>query len=569
MKRRVFVFAGLLLAATAAQAQMATTVLVHGKVWTENPKQPEVEAVAVAGDRILAVGTTAEMMKLAGPKATVIDAKGARVLPGFNDSHVHFIDGGASLASVQLRETKSEAEFRQRIADFAKTLPKGEWMTEGNWDHERWPDAKLPYHQLIDDVTPDTPVAVSRLDGHMLLANALAMKLAGVDKNTSDVPGGVIERDAQGNPTGIFKDAATALIAKKIPPMSDVQVQRAIVAACRYAAEHGVTSVQNMAGHASGAAAAALAASTLKAYERARREGTLTVRMAWSPPLVEWREQASVGIQAGFGDALLQIGGVKGFADGSLGSRTAWMLAPYADDPSTSGIASAELTKPDEMYADAKGADAAGIQLAIHAIGDRANRTILDFYERIEKENPTWDRRLRIEHAQHLTEQDIPRFAQLHVIASMQPYHAIDDGRWAVKRIGDQRLHMTHPWRTLLDSGATIIFGSDWPVAPMDPLMGIYAAVTRRTLDDKNPNGWGPEQRIKVTEAVHAFTAAPAYAEYREKDKGTLEPGKLADMVVLSDDILHEDPVLIEKTRVEKTILGGRVIYDRTATAAR
>jgi predicted amidohydrolase YtcJ len=549
----------LCLALTALPLQLhaqiyADTVLVHGKIWTENPQQPEAEAVAILGNHIAAVGPSADILKLAGPATKVIELSGKRVVPGFNDAHVHFVSGGTSLASVQLGDVKSEAEFRQRIAGYARSHSKGEWILEGEWDHERWTPALLPTHESIDGITPGNPVFVSRLDGHEALANALAMKLAGVDKNTKDVPGGVIVRDAQGNPTGIFKDAAQGLIEKVIPPQSALQIRTAVEAAEKYAAENGVTSVQDM----------SAAPDTLRVYEQLYKLGELRVRIAGRQPLPLWTRLAGPGIQANFGNDTLAIGGLKGFADGSLGSTTAWLFQPYADAPNTSGIPSDELSRPDEMYAHIRDADRAGLQIAIHAIGDRANNTILNFYERAEKENGlNPDRRFRIEHAQHLLASDIPRFASLHVIASMQPYQCIDDGRWAEKRIGPERLKTTHAYRSLLDAGAVLAFGSDWPVAPMVPLMGIYAAATRRTLDGKNPNGWIPEQKITVAEAVHAYTVAAAFAEGDEKIKGSIAPGKLADLVVISDDIFHIDPIEIEKTKVETTIFDGKVIYQR------
>ncbi len=509
MKIRIRPFILLLvLLPICSYAQIAVdTVLVHGKVWTENPQQPEAEAVAILGNHIAAVGTSAEMLKLAGPATKVIELSGKRVVPGFNDSHVHFIAGGSALAGVQLRDASSHAEFRQRIGDFAKTQPKGTWILEGNWDHENWTPAQIPTHQLIDDVTPENPVMVWRLDHHMVLANALAMKLAGIDKTTKDVPGGVIVRDAEGNPTGIFKDAAVGLIQKVIPPPTPEQLRAAVDAAQRYAAENGVTSVQEM----------TTSPDALRTYQAMFHEGDLRVRMSSHQLLVNWKTLAAPGIQADFGNDTLHVGGLKGFADGSLGSKTAWLFQLYVDAPDTSGIASAELSRPDEMYANIRDADKTGLQIAIHAIGDRANNSILNFYERAEKENGPWtnglDRRFRIEHAQHLLASDIPRFASLHVIASMQPYHCIDDGRWAEKRIGPERLKTTHAYRSLLDAGVVLAFGSDWPVAPMVPLMGIYAAVTRRTLDSKNPEGWIPEQKISVAEAVHAYTVGAAYAE--------------------------------------------------------
>jgi predicted amidohydrolase YtcJ len=547
--------------AVANAQNQADLILTHGKIWTENPKQPEVEAIAIVGNRIVALGDSAAISALAGPHTTVIDLKGRRVVPGFNDAHVHFYMGGEGLTSVQLHDASSPEEFRQKIAAFARTVPKGEWIINGNWDHERWTPANLPTHQLIDDVTPDNPVFVNRSDGHMCLANAPAMKLAGVNQNTKDVPGGVIVRDAQGNPTGIFKDAAKTLIEHVQPHPSMEHILSAIKAAQNYASENGVTSVQDMGVFT--AQGVETMVEVIKGYQILERRGELNVRVSTHIPLPDWKRDASAGIMADFGDEKLQVGALKSFADGSLGSTTAWFFEPYTDAPNTSGIPSAELLHPDEQYAHMRDADLAGLQICVHAIGDRANKTILDFFERLEKENGARDRRLRIEHAQHLRPADIPRFAQLHVIASVQPYHAIDDGRWADKRIGAERVKTTYAFRSLLDSGTVLAFGSDWFVAPMSPLMGIYAASTRRTLDGKHPEGWVPEQKISVAEAVHAYTVGSAYAAMEERVKGSLEPGKLADLAVLSEDIFKLDPIEIQNTKVDLTIFDGKIIFER------
>jgi predicted amidohydrolase YtcJ len=547
--------------AVANAQNQADLILTHGKIWTENPKQPEVEAIAIVGNRIVALGDSAAISALAGPHTTVIDLKGRRVVPGFNDAHVHFYMGGEGLTSVQLHDASSPEEFRQKIAAFARTVPKGEWIINGNWDHERWTPANLPTHQLIDDVTPDNPVFVNRSDGHMCLANAPAMKLAGVNQNTKDVPGGVIVRDAQGNPTGIFKDAAKTLIEHVQPHPSMEHILSAIKAAQNYASENGVTSVQDMGVFT--AQGVETMVEVIKGYQILERRGELNVRVSTHIPLPDWKRDASAGIMADFGDEKLQVGALKSFADGSLGSTTAWFFEPYTDAPNTSGIPSAELLHPDEQYAHMRDADLAGLQICVHAIGDRANKTILDFFERLEKENGARDRRLRIEHAQHLRPADIPRFAQLHVIASVQPYHAIDDGRWADKRIGAERVKTTYAFRSLLDSGTVLAFGSDWFVAPMSPLMGIYAASTRRTLDGKHPEGWVPEQKISVAEAVHAYTVGSAYASMEERVKGSLEPGKLADLAVLSEDIFKLDPIEIQNTKVDLTIFDGKIIFER------
>jgi predicted amidohydrolase YtcJ len=531
----------------------ADLVAINGKIWTENSTQPEVQALAVRDGRIVAAGTDTEILRLAGPQTVTLDLKGRRVVPGFNDAHVHFAEGGAGLASVQLRTAASKTEFRDRIAAFARKRPKGEWILHGNWDHENWNPATLPDHELIDSVTADNPVFINRLDGHMALANSLAMKLAGVDRNTKDVPGGVIVRDAAGEPTGVFKDAAQALISRVIPPPSRKQLIEAIVAAQEYAASNGVTSVQDM----------SASPDVLRSYESLLGRNELHIRISGHQPLSQWNRLAAPGVTAAFGNDMLHIGGLKGFADGSLGSTTAWLFQPYLDSPNTSGIASDELVKPEEMYGNIRDADAAGLQIAIHAIGDRANNTILNFYDRVLKEHGARDRRCRIEHAQHLQPSDIPRFGALHVIASMQPYHCIDDGRWAEKRIGPERAKTTYAFRSLLDTGATLAFGSDWPVAPMDVMTGIYASVTRRPLDGSKPGGWIPEQKIKAAEAVHAYTGGSAYASFDEKSKGSLKPGYLADFAVLSRDIFSIAPTEIRDTKVDVTVLGGKIIYER------
>jgi predicted amidohydrolase YtcJ len=538
---------------------MADIVLTGGKVWTVDPQHPEAEAIAIRGDRIFAVGTSAEMMKLAGPSAKVIALNGRRVLPGFNDSHIHVPQGGGYLVSVQLSDAKSKEEFRSRIAAFAAKQPRGEWILKGLWDEQRWTVPALPSHELIDDVTPSNPVAVQRTDLHMLLANAAAMKIAGVDKTTPDVPGGVIGRDAQGNPTGIFKDSAMALITDKIPPDNDSTIRRDVLAMQELAARNGVTSVQEMAAFTSDTTGPV----KMRVLQSLQAEGMLKVRVSECLGISLVQQLEDLGIQANLGNELFHFGCIKTIADGGLGASTAWFFDHYANDPKNFGTAADVLQDQDKLYQSFKGADAAGLQLVTHAIGDRTNNVILNFYERIAKENGPRDRRFRIEHAQTLLPADIPRFAKLHVIASMQPYHAIDDGRWAITRLGPERIKTTYAFRSLLDSGATLAFGSDWPVGPLRPMTGIYGAVTRRTIDGKNPGGWMPQEKITVQEAIRAYTYGSAYAEHEENIKGTIKPGLLADIIVLSDDILHIDPVKIDGVEVDMTMLGGKVIYER------
>jgi len=531
----------------------ADLILLNGKIWTVNPKQPEAEAVACSGNRIVAVGSTKDIRSWAGEKTQVIDLAGKRVIPGFNDAHLHFYSGGASLSGVQLRTAKSHREFADRIQEFATRLPKGRWITGGNWDHEAWTPAHLPTRALIDDATPENPVFVDRLDGHMALANSLALKLAGITRETPDPPGGTIVRDAKGEPTGVLKDAAMDPVYRVMPDASSAEIVDAIRAALRCAAENGVTSVQDM----------SASSDILAAYQELLARNELTVRIYGFQPLGSWKRQASLGLRAGFGNEKLKIGGMKGFADGSLGSTTALFFSPYEDAPATSGLPSEEMIPESRMSANITAADSAGLQIGIHAIGDRANQAILGIYESAAKHNGERDRRFRIEHAQHLQKAEIASFARQGVIASMQPYHAIDDGRWAEKRIGPERAKGAYAFRSLLDAGVTLAFGSDWSVAPMDPLMGIYGAVTRSTLDGKHPEGWIPGEKISVAEAINAFTLGAAFASFDEGIKGSIEAGKLADMVVLSDDILQMKPSLLNTAKVETTVFDGRVIYER------
>lgn len=540
---------------SAGQQLSATLVILNARVHTMDPAKPTAEAIAIYGNRILAVGSNIEIRKLAGPGTEVILAGGKLVLPGFNDAHVHFLSGGFQLSSVDLRDANTPEEFAQRIGAFAAKVPGGRWITGGDWDHERWPEtngkAPLPTKELIDRFTPNTPVFVSRLDGHMALANSLALKLAGITKESRDPDGGVIVRDpSTGEPTGVLKDAAMNPVWKVIPPSSFEEKLAAAKAATEHAAKLGVTSVQDVS-----------AGSDVGVYQTLLGQGQLKTRVYAISPLPAWERLARAGVRAHFGSEMLRIGGLKGFADGSLGSTTAFFYEPYTDAPTNRGLAGDEMFPEGAMLERVRQADRAGLQVMIHAIGDRANDQILTLFDNVTRENGARDRRFRIEHAQHLRRQDIPRFASEKVIASMQPYHSIDDGRWAEKRIGHERARTTYAFRSLLDAGVTLAFGTDWSVAPLDPILSVYAAVTRRTLDGKNPNGWIPEQKISVEEAVRAYTVGSAYAEFQEGTKGTLTPGKLADVVMLSQDIFTINPPEIEKVKVALTIMDGRVVY--------
>jgi len=539
-------------AAKPAGAPAADLIVTNAKVFTVDKGRPECEAVAILGDRIVATGTRAEIDAWRGPSTRVLDAGGRRVVPGFNDSHVHFVVGGMDLDNVDLKDAPTREEFVKRIAAQVARTAKGEWVQGGNWDETMWSPATLPDRTLIDKVTGDTPVFLARYDGHMALANSAAIRLAGVTAKTPDPPGGAIVHDASGAPNGLFKDAALGAVYKVIPPYTREQRMRAARRALGHAARLGVTSVQDMNPEYA----------DMAVYAELLERGELTTRIYNAPPLAGWEDQAKIGIRRSFGSPWLRLGALKGYADGSLGSTTAYFFEPFSDAPGNRGLLSDEMQPLSRMRERMTGADAAGLQLCIHAIGDQGISMILDLFAEVAKGNGARDRRFRIEHAQHMAPKDFERFALQRVIASMQPYHAIDDGRWAEKRIGPVRIRTTYAFRTFLDRGVRLAFGTDWSVAPLDPMQGLYAAVTRATLDGKNPAGWVPEQKITIQEAVEAYTLGSAYAEFQETEKGSIAPGKLADLVILSDDIFAIDPKAIRNVTVRVTIAGGRVVYE-------
>jgi predicted amidohydrolase YtcJ len=529
----------------------ADTIIQNARIWTVDSALPEAEAVAILGQRIVAVGSNQQVDVWRGPKTRVVDAAGKRLLPGFNDAHVHFTDGGAQLDSVELNDATSAEEFARRIRERAAKTAKGDWLLGGDWDETKWTPAELPTKQLIDAVSLDVPVAVNRYDGHMVLANSLALKLAGITAQTPDPPGGVIVRDGQGNPTGGLKDAAQDLLFKAVPPLTHDQRRHAIERALAHAASVGVTSAQHMNPEPADVAV----------YSELLEEGKLTTRIYAAPLITQVDDQLKIGIRRAFGGPYLRIGGVKAYTDGSLGSATAYFFEPFADQPENRGLLSDEMHPISLMSDRMMRADAAGLQLCTHAIGDAGISAILDIYFAIEREHGSRDRRWRIEHAQHMAAKDFDRFAQFHVIASVQPYHAIDDGRWAERRIGHDRASRTYAFRTFLDHGVRLALGTDWNVAPLNPMLTLYAATTRATLDGKNPKGWFPEQKLTIQEAIAAYTMGSAYAEFQENEKGSITAGKLADMVLLSDDVLTIDSVKIRDVKVLKTWVGGKVTY--------
>jgi predicted amidohydrolase YtcJ len=549
----ILFFSLALVSQSDSRREMADFVLLNGTVWTVNPDQPWAEAVALKGDKILEASSSEEIKKMIGDNTQVIDLKGDLVLPGFIDSHTHFLDGGFSLLSIRLRDAESREEFITRIDDKAKEIEKGVWILDGNWDHQSFDPPELPRKEWIDPVTPHNPVCVNRHDGHMVLVNSLALKLAGITKNTPTPAGGEILKDPEtGEPTGILKDAAMNLVMRYIPEPSFKEKLKAAEVALKHAAELGVTSAHDMA-----------YAENFEVYQELLKQNKLTARLYVYIPITEVEIYARLKLKTPFGNNLLKIGGLKGFVDGSLGSSTALFFDPYTDNPRKKGLLHSQMFPEGIMEKRIIQADKAGLQVAVHAIGDKANNILLDIFERIITQNGERDRRWRIEHAQHLLPQDIERIANLGIIASVQPYHAIDDGRWAERKIGRKRCQYTYAFKSLVEKGAVLACGSDWTVAPLDPIGGIYAAVTRQTLDGKHPEGWFPEQKISLEEAIRGYTLNGAYAEFSENLKGSVEKGKLADLVVLSRNIFKIQPDEIQKTEVKMTIFNGKVIYKK------
>jgi len=550
MKSLISFFLSLVILSTI-EAQTMKTAFINGKIYTVNEKQPLAQSVIVEGNKILFVGSDIEAKQFIDSNTKVIDLYGKLMLPGFIDNHVHFISGGFYLLGIDLRPANSTTEFRTILREYVSKYPN-KWITGGYWDHEKWEVTDLPTKELIDEVVSDQPVFVDRLDGHMGVANSFALKLAGITKETESPEGGLIVKDPKtGEPTGVLKDNAMYLITKHIPEPTADENYQALLAALDEAKKLGITSVQDI-----------TYGDALTAFQKAKDEEKLTCRIFTRWPIADYKDHVEKSIKAGFGDNLIRMGSLKAFADGSLGSSTAWFFDRYDQDTMTTGLAM-DIITDGSLEKWALDADKNQLQLSVHAIGDRANSYMLDLYEKIINKNPKWDRRFRIEHAQHVRFEDIKRFAELGVIASVQPYHCIDDGVWAEKRIGAERIKYTYPFKSFLDAGVKICFGTDWYVAPLNPLLGIYAAVTRRTLDGKNPDGWIPEQKISVEDAIKCYTLNSAYASFEENLKGSIEPGKLADLIVLSDDILTIDPVRIKEAEVVMTVFDGKIIYKK------
>lgn len=535
--------------------------LVNAQVYTVNPHFPLAEAIVIKGERIAFVGGNREAKAFIGAKTRVIDLNRRLVVPGFIDAHTHFLPGGLYLLGIDLRPAKSLAEFVQIVRDYV-AAHRGQWITGGYWDHEQWDKPRLPDKSLLDEFSADTPILLERIDSHVAVANSRALQLAKITAATSQPAGGEIVKDPNsGEPTGILRENAIKLVMAAVPPPDKDKLYRAALSALALAKELGVTAIHDIAyGFVNYSEAS-------EVYERLQSEGRLTCRIYLRAPIAEYQQLVNANIRAGSGSDKLWRGGVKGFVDGSLGAATAWFFQPYADQPANCG-------QPSPMVIDgslpkwALTADRQRLQLAVHSIGDRANAWLIDLYAAIIAQNPNWDRRLRIEHAQHLRSADIARLAELGIIASVQPYHCLEDGVWAEKRIGRKRISEMHAFHSLLRHKVCLCFGSDWPVATLNPMAGIYAAVTRATVDGQHPNGLTPEQKITVAEAIRCYTINNAYAAFAESSLGTIEVGKFADLVVVDRDLIKINPEQIPDTKVVMTIFDGKIIFDRIGGGA-
>lgn len=544
------VASGILIAGRSTPiASPADTLLVNGTIYTMDPGRPSTSALAIRRGRLLVLGSTEEVLAYRGPETTVIDLGGRAVVPGLHDAHGHIVGLGQSLEMLDLRQARDVRDLAARVAERAATTTAGEWIVGRGWDQNTWPGGDWPTAADLDAVTPDHPVFLTRVDGHAALVNRVALDAAGITVETPDPDGGRLLRDADGVPTGVLVDAAVSLVGRHIPPPSPDMRRRQVALADATLARLGITTV-----HDAGASL-----DTVRLYRAMIDEDALATRIyamlaassldagMLPPPLIGYAAQR------------LNVRAVKLVADGALGSRGALLLAPYTDEPTTSGLA---VTPAADLYDRVLAVVRAGYQPAVHAIGDRANRTVLDVFERVQQEVPGSRRlRMRDEHAQILSPADIPRFAPLSVIASMQPTHATSDMDWVPGRIGSERARGAYVWQTLLDAGVRIASGSDFPVEDPNPMLGFHAAVTRQRADGQPPDGWMPDERMTREQALRSFTADAAYAAHLEADLGMLRAGKLADLVVLSRDIMQIPAGEIPGTQAVLTMVGGEIVH--------
>jgi predicted amidohydrolase YtcJ len=542
-------------ACQARESANPADLILHGAVvYTVNPSQPRAEALAIRADRIVLVGSNSQALALRGPSTRVIDVKGATIVPGLEDAHGHFTGLGESLLNLNLRGTTSYEQIVEMVRQRVASARPGEWIRGRSWDQNDWPGGEWPTHQRLSEIAPANPVYLTRVDGHAALVNRAALDAAGVTRATTDPEGGRLIRDPRGEPTGVLIDTAQRLVASKIPPPSTAQIEDQILRADAEARRLGLTMVHD----------AGTTPAIVDIYKRLIDEGRLETRLyvmlRGSLDMLE--PEFKKGPLVNYANHHLAVRAIKIGADGALGSRGAALLEPYSDEPATTGLMT---TPPDEIYRQTLAASRAGFQTCIHAIGDRGNRVTMDVFQRVQGEVPgARDLRMRNEHAQILDQAEIPRFAKLNVIASMQATHATSDMPWVPARIGQARSDEgAYVWKRLLDSGVTIANGSDFPVEEANPMLGIYAALTRQDPDGQPAGGWMPAERLSREETLKSFTWSAAYAAHAENDLGSLEVGKLADLVVLDRDIMTVDAKAILGTVVQLTVIGGHIVYEK------
>jgi predicted amidohydrolase YtcJ len=553
---------GLALAAIAAagrtQAQSApavihpTTFYLHGRIYTNDPKHPWAEAMAVRDEKILCIGTISQILLDCGGAESndAVQLKGNFVMPGFNDAHAHLGSAGRDKLTLALNDATSVDDVLKSVKAAAGRHKSGEWILGSGWDQSRWADQKYPTRLELDQAAPVNPVYLVHVSGHIAVANSLALKHAEINSETANPQGGEIGRFADGEPNGLLEEKATTMVSQRIPDPSDEERKKGIELVFDELARNGVTSVQDFS-----------AWEDFLAYIDLKQEKKLTVRVTeWLPFTASIDDLQNMRAQGGTTDPWLHTGALKGFMDGALGTRTAALLAPYSDDPSTSGILTVD---PEKWKAMAIERDRLGFQLAFHAIGDKGNRVALDTFESLLRVNPPRDRRDRIEHAQVVAPEDIPRFGKLQVIASMQPSHETNDMRWAEQRLGPERSKGAYAWKSLQSAGARLAFGTDYDVEPINPLRGLYACVTREAIEGGPPGGWIPQEKLLLPDCISAYTTGSAYAEFMDGKKGELRVGQFADFVVLSQDLTKISPKDFLKTEVLRTVAGGRTVYQK------
>ena len=538
----------------ASEPLHKTTYYLHGRIYTNDPQQPWASAIAVRDEKILCIGSIEHIMLDCGgskSEAEIVQLKGRFVMPGFNDAHTHLGGAGRDKLTLDLKGTDSLAELQQRVRIAVARHKPGEWVVGSGWDQTRWPEKTFPHRQDLDEVSPNNPVFLVHVTGHVAVANSLALKHTEITEDTSNPTGGEIERDAAGNPTGMFKEgSAMEFVEQKIPEPTNVERRRGIELVLEELARNGVTSAQDNS-----------AWEDFLVYHDLKEEKKLTVRITeWLPFMAPLTELQNMRSEGGTTDPWLKTGALKMVADGALGSRTAAMLAPYSDDPDNRGIMTIE---PEKLKAMALERDKLGFQLAFHAIGDRTNRVALDVFESVLRVNGTRDRRDRIEHAQVVAPEDIARFGTLHVVASMQPSHQSNDMRWAEQRVGPLRIKGAYAWNSIQKSGATLAFGTDYDVESINPFRGLYACVTRELPEGGPAGGWQPQEKISLDECIRAYTIGSAYAQFEEGRKGDLKVGKYADFIILSQDLTKAAPKEILNMEVLQTVVGGRTVYQK------